>query len=86
MKGRAPAPSADAEALKTAGLAAVFTPKDYDLMAIIADIVEIVQRPKGVKGFQPRPRRWAVERSFYWLGRLRRHAPFETPPCGGSSG
>ena len=37
-------PPADAEALKAAGLAAVFTPKDYDLTAIIADIVEIVDR------------------------------------------
>jgi len=37
-------PPADAEALKQAGLAAVFTPKDYDLTAIIADIVEIVDR------------------------------------------
>ncbi|MDH3231993.1 MAG: protein meaA, partial [Alphaproteobacteria bacterium] len=37
-------PPADAEALKAAGLAAVFTPKDYDLTAIIADIVEIVER------------------------------------------
>ncbi|HUT47917.1 MAG TPA: protein meaA [Alphaproteobacteria bacterium] len=37
-------PPADAEALKAAGLTAVFTPKDYDLTAIIADIVEIVDR------------------------------------------
>jgi (2R)-ethylmalonyl-CoA mutase len=37
-------PPADAEALKKAGLAAVFTPKDYDLTAIIADIVDIVDR------------------------------------------
>jgi (2R)-ethylmalonyl-CoA mutase len=37
-------PPADAEALKQAGLAAVFTPKDYDLTAIIADIVEIVDQ------------------------------------------
>jgi (2R)-ethylmalonyl-CoA mutase len=37
-------PPADAEALKQAGLAAVFTPKDYDLTAIIADIVDIVDR------------------------------------------
>jgi len=37
-------PAADAEALKQAGLAAVFTPKDYDLTAIIADIVDIVDR------------------------------------------
>ena len=35
-------PPTDAEALKKAGLATVFTPKDYDLTAIIAEIVEIV--------------------------------------------
>ncbi len=36
--------------------------------------IEIVQRPKGVKGFQPLPRRWVVERTFAWLGRCRRLA------------
>ena len=30
--------------LKAAGVAAVFTPKDYDLTAILADVVEIVDR------------------------------------------
>ena len=37
-------PSEDAEALKASGIAAVYTPKDYDLTAIVADIVEIVAR------------------------------------------
>jgi (2R)-ethylmalonyl-CoA mutase len=37
-------PPEDAEALKAAGVAAVYTPKDYDLTAIITDIVEIVDR------------------------------------------
>jgi (2R)-ethylmalonyl-CoA mutase len=37
-------PPQDAEALKRAGIAAVYTPKDYDLTAIMADIVEIVDR------------------------------------------
>ncbi|MCH7540615.1 MAG: protein meaA [Proteobacteria bacterium] len=37
-------PPADAEVLKAAGAVAVYTPKDYDLTAIIADIVEIVDR------------------------------------------
>jgi (2R)-ethylmalonyl-CoA mutase len=37
-------PPEDAEALKAAGVAAIYTPKDYDLTAIIADIVEIVDR------------------------------------------
>ena len=37
-------PPQDADALKTAGVAAIYTPKDYDLTAIMADIVEIVDR------------------------------------------
>ncbi len=37
-------PPEDAEELKAGGVAAVYTPKDYDLTAIIADIVEIVDR------------------------------------------
>ena len=37
-------PPEDAEALKKAGVAAIYTPKDYDLTAIMADIVEIVER------------------------------------------
>lgn len=36
--------------------------------------IEIVERPPGVKGFQPLPRRWVVERTFAWLGRCRRLA------------
>ena len=35
-------PAADAEALKAAGVAAVYTPKDFELTAIIAAIVELV--------------------------------------------
>ncbi len=34
--------------------------------------LEIVKRPKGVKGFQRLPWRWIVERTFGWLGRWRR--------------
>ncbi|MCH7932271.1 MAG: hypothetical protein IH906_08720 [Proteobacteria bacterium] len=37
-------PAEDAEALREAGIAAVYTPKDFDLTAIIADIVELVDR------------------------------------------
>ena len=37
-------PPEDAAALKQAGVAAVYTPKDYDLTAILADIVDIVDR------------------------------------------
>jgi putative transposase len=34
--------------------------------------LEIVKRPKRVKGFQLLPWRWIVERIFGWLGRYRR--------------
>jgi putative transposase len=34
--------------------------------------VELVQRPAGSKGFVLLPRRWAVERTFAWIGRYRR--------------
>ncbi len=37
-------PPEDAEILKSAGIAAVYTPKDYDLTGILADIVEIIER------------------------------------------
>ncbi|RMD61194.1 MAG: protein meaA, partial [Alphaproteobacteria bacterium] len=37
-------PPEDVAALHAAGVAAVYTPKDYDLTAILADIVEIVDR------------------------------------------
>ena len=37
-------PPQDAAALKEAGVAAVYTPKDYELAAILADIVDIVDR------------------------------------------
>jgi putative transposase len=35
-------------------------------------VLEIVRRPKDVKGFVVLPRRWVVERTFGWLGRYRR--------------
>lgn len=34
--------------------------------------LEVVRRPKGVKGFVLLPKRWVVERTFSWLGRWRR--------------
>ena len=37
-------PPDDAATLRAAGVAAVYTPKDYDLTAILADIVDIVDR------------------------------------------
>jgi len=48
------------------------------LLAALSDLgswtIDIVQRPKGVKGFALLPRRWVVERTFAWLGRNRRLA------------
>ncbi len=48
------------------------------LLTAVADLgpwwIEIVQRPRGVKGFQLLPRRWVIERTFAWLGRNRRLA------------
>ena len=37
-------PPEDAALLREAGIAAVYTPKDYDLTAILADIVDIIDR------------------------------------------
>jgi putative transposase len=34
--------------------------------------VEVVEKPKGQKGFAVLSRRWVVERTFAWLGRSRR--------------
>ena len=36
--------------------------------------IEVVGRPAGSKGFVEQPRRYAVERTFAWLGRYRRHS------------
>ena len=36
--------------------------------------LEIIKRSDTVKGFQPLPRRWVVERTFAWFGRNRRLA------------
>lgn len=36
--------------------------------------IDIVERPRGVKGFQLLPRRWVIERTFAWFGRCRRLA------------
>jgi len=37
-------PPEDAETLRQAGAAAIYTPKDYDLNAILEEIVEIVAK------------------------------------------
>jgi ethylmalonyl-CoA mutase len=40
-------PEADAEALREAGVAAVYTPKDWDLNAMMRDIIELVAERHG---------------------------------------
>jgi len=40
-------PPADAAALKAAGVARVYTPKDYDLTAIMRDIVDLIDSKEG---------------------------------------
>jgi (2R)-ethylmalonyl-CoA mutase len=41
-------PQADAERLRAAGVARVFTPKDYDLNAIMAEIVAVIRETAGL--------------------------------------
>ena len=41
-------PEADVPALKQAGVAAVYTPKDFDLTAIMRDIVALVAERNGI--------------------------------------
>ena len=41
-------PEQDVAALKQAGVAAVYTPKDFDLTRIVGDIVELVGERNGV--------------------------------------
>ncbi len=40
--------------------------------AVMGWELEVVQRPKGQKGFVVQKQRWKVERTFAWLGRYRR--------------
>ena len=42
-------PEADAAALREAGVAAVYTPKDWDLNRMISDIVALVGERHGVE-------------------------------------
>jgi (2R)-ethylmalonyl-CoA mutase len=37
-------PPEDAETLRSAGVAAIYTPKDYDLTAIMGEIADVVAR------------------------------------------
>jgi len=46
-------PAPDAEALQQAGVARVYTPKDFDLNRIMGDIIELVAERNGVA--QPQP-------------------------------
>ena len=46
-------PPPDAEALREAGVARVYTPKDFDINRIMADIVELVAARNGLA--QPQP-------------------------------
>lgn len=39
---------------------------------IVKTTVEIVRKKEGQKGFQPLPRRWAVERPLAWITAYRR--------------
>jgi (2R)-ethylmalonyl-CoA mutase len=43
-------PDADVEPLRAAGVAAVYTPKDFDLTKILHDIVALVAEPQGIAG------------------------------------
>ena len=40
-------PKEDAAALEKSGVAAVYTPKDFELNRIMADVVRIVERKNG---------------------------------------
>ena len=43
--------------------------------------LEVVEKPKGQRGFSVLPKRWVVERTFAWLMRHRRMArDYETDP------
>jgi len=46
-------PAADARALRRAGVAAVFTPKDFGLTEIIADIVRQIRLAHGIRSIEP---------------------------------
>ena len=40
----------------------------------VSELIEIVPKSKGAKGFTVLSRRWVVERTFAWMGRCRRLA------------
>jgi ethylmalonyl-CoA mutase len=41
-------PDADARALREAGVAAIYTPKDYDLTGMMSDVVDVIRRANGL--------------------------------------
>jgi (2R)-ethylmalonyl-CoA mutase len=43
-------PAADAERLRDAGVAGVYTPKDFDINRIMGEIVELVAERSGIEG------------------------------------
>jgi (2R)-ethylmalonyl-CoA mutase len=43
-------PEADAERLRALGVAAVYTPRDYDVFRVVGEMVEIAARAHGVEG------------------------------------
>jgi (2R)-ethylmalonyl-CoA mutase len=36
-------PDTDARSLRAAGVAAIYTPKDYDLTGMMADVVQVIR-------------------------------------------
>jgi (2R)-ethylmalonyl-CoA mutase len=46
-------PPEDAEALEKSGVAAVYTPKDFELNRIMSDVVRIVERANGASNVEP---------------------------------
>ena len=48
-------PDADAAALRAAGVAAVFTPKDFELNDIMAELVRIIRAARGLDAPSPEP-------------------------------
>jgi (2R)-ethylmalonyl-CoA mutase len=42
-------PMRDAETLKDRGVAAVFTPKDFDLAVVMSEVLNVIRRSKGME-------------------------------------
>jgi (2R)-ethylmalonyl-CoA mutase len=48
-------PPADAQTLRSQGVAAVFTPRDFGITAIIGHIVDQIRLAHGLEPWSPRP-------------------------------